>query len=546
MRNLLFSVFLLSSVGAMACTQDFEKYRPGSGGSNEGGQGGGGPCAGVVCNDDNPCTDDVCDAQTGECLFPAATVVTLPQTDGDCKDAICSGTTLSSTPNTSDLPDDDGNPCTNDICDNDTPRHPAADDGTPCNGSGSCLAGVCETCLNDAQCGTDTQCADFTCNAQNKCEVAYSPGTVISGDTDGNCLAIQCEDGNPQPVELPLSTDNDDGNPCTADSCNGTTPEHAALTNMACSNPANGQCNAQGVCVDCTTSAGCAAGDECDTGTSSCVDCLTTAGGCSGSNQCNTTTHTCVDCVDNNGCSGTDQCNTSNNTCVDCVDSNGCPANDQCLVASHSCVDCIDNGGCPDATNNQCNTTTHACVDCVNDSGCSATQNCFNNGCVDCLDDSGCSPGQQCNTSNHTCVDCVTDAGCTAPQQCDTTNHVCVACVTNAACTDPVLNQCDTTNHVCVDCTGDSGCASPTAACDTTNKVCVECGAVAQNSMYCTTNLDGPDCRSGHQCGCDIDGDCTTNMQGKLCVTGNVCGCNSFMSDCLAGATACTNHVCVY
>ena len=26
-------------------------------------------CAGVVCNDDNPCTDDICNAMTGRCVF---------------------------------------------------------------------------------------------------------------------------------------------------------------------------------------------------------------------------------------------------------------------------------------------------------------------------------------------------------------------------------------------------------------------------------------------------------------------------------------------
>ena len=84
-----------------------------------------------------PCTKRVCTA--GACAD-----ATLDQTPGDCAVVFCdtSGQPVKEADPT-DLPADDGNMCTADICLGASPAHPALPDGTPCGG-GSCLAGICK------------------------------------------------------------------------------------------------------------------------------------------------------------------------------------------------------------------------------------------------------------------------------------------------------------------------------------------------------------------------------------------------------------------
>ena len=101
----------------------------------------------ISCDDDNVCTDDFCDRETG-CVHRLAR---------EC---------------------DDGNPCTNDFCD---PvrgcRSTAAEDGTPCGQSDPCrVASICvggqcsevevpdgTECDDGDTCSTNEQCVDGTC-----------------------------------------------------------------------------------------------------------------------------------------------------------------------------------------------------------------------------------------------------------------------------------------------------------------------------------------------------------------------------------------------
>jgi hypothetical protein len=175
-----------------------------------------GDCMGgssLPCNDGNPCTDDSCDAKAG-CQFVANSG---PCDDGSecttgdhCQGGMCVITAF--------VGCDDDNPCTDDICDvelgcvhhnNVLP----CDDGTVCTvgdacDSGTCVPGVAMVC-NDANGCTDDQCDPvagclFTnnaaaCNDGNLC-------TPFDLCTEGQCVgsgAVDC----------------DDENLCTDDSC---------------------------------------------------------------------------------------------------------------------------------------------------------------------------------------------------------------------------------------------------------------------------------------------------------------------------------------
>lgn len=482
------------------CMQDFEQFRPtGNGGSGTGG-GGGDVCAGVDCNDDNPCTDDICDVE-GKCLHPAAEVFTVPQTPGDCKNATCQGTMVVSQADPMDLPTDDGNPCHAPACNGDTPAHPNLPDDTACNGNGVCAGGVCSACTAPAQCGTDTACVSYACT-NNTCVPTYSPGTVVSGANDGDCVALQCVDMMSDPQSLPLDSDvMDDGNVCTSDSCNAGTPVHApAGAGTACDDgaaSAGGQCDAGTTCVDCTSDGGCGgATPSCKVATNSCVEC-TVNGNCSApTGVCDTATNNCVGCTSNGNCSApTPACDMATQTCVGCTANANCAApTPVCKVANHTCVACTANSDCGGLTPT-CDLATNTCVQCTANAQCS-----------------GLTP--VCKMSTHTCVECTADANCTP-------------------------DRCDTTTNTCKECLGNADCAAPTPVCDIAGGgTCEECVGNAD----CAGNLDGPTC-TANLCGCTGDPQCVGNAQGLKCRSG-ACGCNN-SGDCTAPAMCNASNVCM-
>ncbi len=215
----------------------------------------------ITCDDDNPCTEDSCEAGGG-CVHVALTGVEC--TDGDvcsladhCEDGTCVGTAINC---------DDGNPCTSDSCD------PAGgciygynsltcDDGNPCTVGDMCAQGACAGITIDCDCQTDVDCLALedgdVCNGTLHCnldalphECAITTGSVVecgepSGD-DAACLTAACdplsgacsfvagnEGGACDDGDLCTLGDHcdegeclsgvaflcDDGNPCTDDSC---------------------------------------------------------------------------------------------------------------------------------------------------------------------------------------------------------------------------------------------------------------------------------------------------------------------------------------
>ena len=161
-----------------------------------------GTCVGSdkkVCNDDNPCTQDLCDKKNG-CTFK-------PLSKGSCAD--------------------DGNPCTQDLCKVGTCSHPQMKNGLACSSDGEvcttdqCKAGICAHLANTKKCDDGDKC------------------TLNDYCKDTKCLGGKpkdCNDGNPCTNDLckkdigcyhkpALSGDGapciEDGNPCTNDVCKG-------------------------------------------------------------------------------------------------------------------------------------------------------------------------------------------------------------------------------------------------------------------------------------------------------------------------------------
>jgi hypothetical protein len=185
-----------------------------------------GGCVGteVVCDDLNPCTDDSCDPQKG-CVHEANE---LPCNDGNaCTEGdLCGGGWCQPG---AILDCDDDNPCTTDLCsleqgcvhlDNASP----CNDGDVCTVGDLCVAGACEP-GEALDCDDGNVCTDDSCNPATGCVhednvLECDDGTAC---TDGDlCANGACVPG---PV-----LDCDDGNSCTEDSCDAVEGcQHAVL-----------------------------------------------------------------------------------------------------------------------------------------------------------------------------------------------------------------------------------------------------------------------------------------------------------------------------
>ena len=197
------------------------------------------PGVAPAVDDGNPCTSDSCDAIAGVRHVPVA--IGTACADGDaCNGAEACNASGVCAPGTAPIVDD-GNPCTTDSCDALLgPRHTplvagtSCSDGNACNGLEACSAsGVC-------QAGSAPQLDDGNPCTVDSCSpgagsVQHTPLPVGSSCPDQNlcngaetCNAVgACSAGPPMVV--------DDGNPCTADSCDPLSGvRHVPLTTHEC------------------------------------------------------------------------------------------------------------------------------------------------------------------------------------------------------------------------------------------------------------------------------------------------------------------------
>ncbi len=294
-----------------------------------------GECLGdaVDCQSTTPCTSGSCDPFSGECIY-------VDLNGDDCDDGnVCSagdiclaGTCQGGDP----IPCDDQNPCTEDSCDavagcTFLPVDASCDDGNPCTQGDGCSQGLCfagpeKSCQDGNPCTFDScdledgtcvhEAIDWPCDDGNACSV----GDLCQA---GTCLGIpaDCDDLNPCTADgcsaeegciyTPIGAPCDDGNPCTiGDVCQ----------QGACSpGPGGPYCNDDNPCTD----------DLCDLTTGLCLYQANLAN-CDDGNQCTTGDH-CVDGQCNPGDSGLCQCDDD----LDCQpfdDGNACNGTVSCAV----------------------------------------------------------------------------------------------------------------------------------------------------------------------------------------------------------------------
>lgn len=438
-----------------------------------------GACQGggaALCNDQNPCTDDSCDGDLG-CLHSDNNdpcndnnVCTL---DDQCAAGDCVGGGL--------MVCDDENSCTEDLCDPakgclHVAQEGACDDGNACTTGDHCDKGKC-LIGGILSCDDGNVCTQDSCDPGQGCIHLLSDAPCDDGDVCttgdhcslGGCVGsgtLVCNDGNGCTLDScdktvgclfePQAGDCDDGNACTLnDQC----------TNGQCKGgPALG-CNDDNVCTT----------DSCDP-QQGCVHSLNQAP-CDDSDVCTTGDHCHLgECIS----AGTLTCDDAN-LCTDdsCQPESGCSF----VPNSNACDDgnaCTENDAC---SAGQCKPGKSA--DCDDENICTDDYCDFQVGCLNVNNKAPCDDGDKC-TANEVCnegtcgggvpVLCndgniCTDDSCAPEVGCLYTNNALpcddgLACTNadlcaNGACQSGEATPCDDANACTEDsCAEPGGCAS--------------------------------------------------------------------------------------
>jgi len=292
-------------------------------------------CDGGTCNEHN--------VVEGTALPPAQ------QANGDCQQLQCNGAGgVMTAADESDVPPDDGNQCTSDICSNGSPQHPSMVLDSPCsqNGGQYCDGtGTCVRCNAATQCPEPNEICKIALCASHACDVGDAPDgspAPVGQQIAGDCHVLICDSSGNTTNEVDDGDGFVDGNQCTQDLCSNGYPWNPPQPDGTPCAQNNGKaCNGVGDCVQCASHGDCQAPQSCsETWTCEC-DC----------------THIGLTCGAGSGvCSGLscdDGIQQANETDVDC---GGDPA--KCPTRCANGRVCNAPGDC---ANNFCPSDDHVC-----------------------------------------------------------------------------------------------------------------------------------------------------------------------------------------
>ena len=505
-----------------------------------------GECKGIArdCDDQDPCTEDICDEGEQRCK---QTKVPIPEAEGPPGHATCSNRVDDDCDGyidthdancidcTTDRDCDDGNPCTEDQCQGLICSNMELADGTSCNDNkfctvaDQCVGGVCQgigrDCsegLGPCQVGVCKE-NEAKCLAQAKADgEACDDGLWCS--VGNQCVSGECVGG---------TRDCEDGDSCTVDTCDE--------INNRCVNELEPIPNAEGPPGEDSCNNG--VDDDCDGNTDqedpSCIDCTSDLE-CDDDNPCtrdfcleaicqneavadNTTCDDQVWCTENDvcirgQCSGTARnCSHLDDACHDgrcdepsaqcvadqrvdgtpCDDGLWCTQPDQCLQGFCGGVlrDCDDGDPCTiDTCDEDQNICLHESEEIPNAEGPPGHSSCNNSQDDDCdgytdLDDEDCYDcqiDQQCNDNNPCTSDTCVQGVCIVQALSD--GSACddgVWCTIDDACLESTcVGQARDCSHVAQACKS-AQCNEQTEACEATS---MPDNTSCSDGAYCTVD----------------------------------------------------------
>jgi hypothetical protein len=355
---------------------------------------------------------------------------------------------------------DDGNPCTADSCVPAggncvfAPQAGPCADGDPCTTDTTCEAGACVAAGAVGLCDDDNACTDDVCLGEAGCE-----RTAVAADCDDKDACTEgdaCEAG---VCSGATTLACDDGNPCTADSCDaalgcvaapatGATCDDADPCTVSDSCDASGGCGGAAkvcktapapVCADANTRRTYAAAGTCDAGSGACVYAQTDTAcpfGCA-NGVCATTACQVAAagsaCDDGNPCTDADQCDGAGScvgTVKDCSSLNGVCVTGVCTAATGTCAAATNANGTACDDSSLC-TTGERCqgglcsggttVKCSDTDACTADSCDSKKGCINFVIEGCCSATRPCKNAeacvsgtceSRFCEPCTTDSEC--------------------------------------------------------------------------------------------------------------------------------------
>ncbi|MFO0661250.1 MAG: hypothetical protein U0165_15670 [Polyangiaceae bacterium] len=343
---------------------------------------------------------------------------------------------------------------------------------------------------------------------------------MVAAQTQGDCNVDQCN-GSGAIETVPSATDvEDDGNPCTQDSCNAGVRVHDPVpVNTSCGDPL--KCNAVGQCVGCIDSG------DCPVPTNSCLVATCNAGVCGTANKSDGTA-----CNDGNACTQSDTCQAG-----------ACTGAFQWFVLRLD--QCHTAGSCDSSTGQCSNPNAPDGQSCNDGNACTQTDSCQSGTClganpVICGSFDQCHVAGTCNTTTGVCSNpnAPNGAGCDDGNACTQTDTCQSGACTGAA---PVicsaLDQC----HSVGTCNpGNGACTNPAKP---NGQSCSDGNACTQTDTCqagACTGANPVTCSPQDQCHnagtCDTStGNCSNpaKADGTACNDGNLC---TQSDTCQAGA----------
>lgn len=342
---------------------------------------------------------------------------------------------------------DDGDPCTDDTCEDGVNRHTPLPDGLLCKlgkNGGHCEQGTCKlSCLSTpsgcscdettADCPMPTDCMGWSCDNNNICKSEPKTDMPTPQQILGDCQVVLCTaDGG-----MMAKNDNEDRppstNPCRRGTCTEGQPgEEPISEGKPCENGVSGVCNSAGECVSCfvATNVGCPQGEVCyETGTAPAV------------------TLVCTHCADGvqNGDETDVDCGGHCSISKKCEVGHGCKLASDCGAPSSGCVAevCCNSTLCTDLCSG-CQAGSGACV--ALPPGASDAR---------CLPEQVCTGVKTCAELRHAGEPCVSAGDC-INVTCEGSPKTCVKsktgdrCIDTSDCVDqmPAL-MCDKLTHTC-------------------------------------------------------------------------------------------------
>ncbi len=449
-----------------------------------------------VCDDNNPCTGDKCDANKGCIIAPLDVTCTdndACTTTDNCKDGDC---IPGPKPNC-----DDGKVCTDDSCDTvkgcvNLANTATCTDDTVCTEGDGCKDGACVP-GKAKDCNDNNACTDDSCDPAKGCASVHTTKACNDGDactTQDTCASGNCTS---KPTVC------DDNNGCTSDTCDSLVGCLFTNTVTACSD--GDACTAPDLCSDGSCKVG--AMVECDDKNLCTDDSCDKAKGCV--NAPNTKA-----CSDGTVCTSSDACagGKCDGAAVNCDDTNLC-TDDSCDKVS-GCVNLANTITCSDS--DAC-TLSDACKDGACLAG--APPNCDDNNA--CTDDS-CDKVKGCQHANNTAA-CSDGDACTSADKCATGNcgGTVVNCDDGNACTDDACDKlagCKNTANTATNCSDGNACTS--------NDACAQ-GKCNGTPVTCNDNV-----------ACTVDS-CVPATGCKFAPNNNLCNdnesCTTESCDAVAG-----------